>query len=134
MCDQFRYTHDEIARKLGKSRTVITETLSLSKMPEEIQELCRQADIVSKSMLLQVARQDTTEEMRELIRRIGGQRITREEARRFNREDRSPRRAKHFTFAYEPEDDAFRFRVTFRKPRIDRDELIETRERILATV
>jgi len=29
-----RYTHEEIARKLGKSRTVITEALSLNRMPE----------------------------------------------------------------------------------------------------
>ena len=35
LCDQFRYTHDEIARKLGKSRTVVTETLSLNRMPED---------------------------------------------------------------------------------------------------
>ena len=53
LCDQFRYTHEEIARKLGKSRTVITEALSLNRMPETVQERCRQADIESKSMLLQ---------------------------------------------------------------------------------
>jgi len=134
LCDQFRYTHDEIARKLGKSRTVITEALSLAKMPEEIQQRCRQADIQSKSMLLQIARQDSTAEMHRLIDRISGDGLTREQARQHNRDERPPRRAKHFTFRYEPEDDQFRFRVTFKKSRVERDELIETLERILANL
>ena len=58
----------------------------------------------------------------------------RDEARRFNREDKAPRRTKTFTFAYEPDDDTFRFRLTFAKPKINRDELIETLERILSNV
>ena len=134
LCDQFRYTHDEIARKLGKSRTVITETLSLHKIPDDVQEHCRQADIVSKSMLLQIARQDSPRQMHELIDRISGQGISREEARKFNREDKTPRRTKNFTFAYEPDDDSFRFRLTFTKPKVHRDELVRTLERILASV
>ena len=132
LCEQFRYTHDEIARKLGKSRTVITETLSLHKIPDDVQEHCRQADIVTKSMLLQIARQNSPQEMHELIDRISGQGISRDEARRFNRDDKAPRRLKNFTFAYEPDDDSFRFRLTFPKPQVHRDELIDTLERILA--
>ena len=134
LSEQFRYTHDEIARKLGKSRTVITETLSLNKMPEDVQERCRQADIVSKSMLLQIARQESPREMHELVDRISGHGINREEARRFKREDKPPRRAKNFTFAYEPDDDSFRLRLTFTKPRVHRDELVATLERILAGI
>ena len=93
LVEQFRYTHDEIARKLGKSRTVVTEMLALNRMPEEIQERCRQADIVSKSMLLQVVRQETLEEMHRLLDRIAGDGMSREEARRFNRDPRKGRAA-----------------------------------------
>ena len=134
LCDQFRYTHDEIARKLGKSRTVITETLSLNKMPAEIQERCRHADIVSRSMLLQIVRLEDAQAMRELVDRIAGEGINREEARRFKRDEQAPRRTRNFTFRYEPEDDAFRFQLTFHKPRVTRDELIETLERVLANL
>src|SRR5206468_639033 len=48
LCDQFGYTHDQLARKLGKSRPSITETLSLNRMPEPVQDICRQADITSR--------------------------------------------------------------------------------------
>ena len=39
------YTHEDMARKLGKSRTSITESLSLNNMPDEVRNLCRLADI-----------------------------------------------------------------------------------------
>src|SRR5688572_22674705 len=51
------YTHEDMARKLGKSRTAITESLSLNNMPEEIRNVCRLADITSRSTLLQIVRQ-----------------------------------------------------------------------------
>jgi ParB family chromosome partitioning protein len=132
LVEQFRYTHDEIARKLGKSRTVVTEMLALNRMPEEIQERCRQADIVSKSMLLQVVRQETLEEMHRLLDRIAGDGMSREEARRFNRTpEKAGRRAKNFTFRYRPHDSAFQFSMVFRKPQVERQELIAALQDVL---
>ncbi len=132
LCDQFRYTHEEIARKLGKSRTVITEALSLNRMPEDVQERCRQADIESKSMLLQIVRQDTTEAMHRLVDRITGEGITREEARQFHRagsgDERKPRR---FVFRYAPDDEAFQFSLSFPKPEVQKAELVSALQSIL---
>ena len=42
-------------------------------MPEEVRNLCRLADISSKSLLLQVVRQDTPEKMTALIEKIASQ-------------------------------------------------------------
>ena len=61
LVSEHAYTHEALAKKIGKSRTSITETLSLNAMPEEIRELCRLADIASKSLLLQIVRQETPE-------------------------------------------------------------------------
>ncbi len=125
LCDQFRYTHEEIARKLGKSRTVITEALSLNRIPDDVQERCRQADIQSKSMLLQIARQETVESMHRLVDRVTGDGMTRDEARRFNRDDaEAPKRPKKFIYRFKPEGDGFEIAMTFAKPEVDRVELI----------
>ena len=51
------YTHEMLAKKLGKSRVAVTESLALQAMPDEIKNLCRLADITSKSLLLQIVRQ-----------------------------------------------------------------------------
>jgi ParB family chromosome partitioning protein len=135
LCEQFRYTHDEIARKLAKSRTVITETLSLNRLPEEIRERCRQADITSTSMLLQIVRQPSLPEMHRLLDRIAADGIGREEARRFNREDDGPgRRRRNFTYRYAPEGEPFQVRLTFGKPRVDGWEVVAALEQVLASL
>jgi ParB family chromosome partitioning protein len=61
------YTHEDMARRLGKSRTAITESLALNNMPEEVKNLCRLADIHSKSLLLQIVRQGDPQKMVALI-------------------------------------------------------------------
>lgn len=131
LSDQFRYTHEEIAKKLGKSRTVITEILSLNRIPEEVQERCRQADIVSKSMLLQIVRLPTPEKMYAMIDKIHSEGMTREEARDYKREQRQTKR-RNFTFRFKPEDRDYRFTLTFARPEIERKELIQTLHEILA--
>jgi ParB family chromosome partitioning protein len=132
LCDQFRYTHEEIARKLGKSRTVITEALSLNRMPETVQERCRQADIESKSMLLQIVRQESEDAMHRLVDRITGEGITREQARRFNKSDApDERRPKRYVYRYAPEDDAFQFSLSFPRPNVQKAELVTALQSIL---
>ena len=64
LAQQCGYTHEDMARKLGKSRTAITESLSLNNMPEEVRNLCRLADITAKSTLLQIVRQADPQKMR----------------------------------------------------------------------
>jgi len=77
------YTHEDLAKRLGKSRTSVTESLSLTAMPSEVRKLCRLADIYSKSLILQVVRQQTPEKMVALVEHLtkGGAAATREEAR-----------------------------------------------------
>ena len=50
------HTHDSLARRVGKGRTSITETLALLNIPEEIREVCQASGIVSRRQLLRVAR------------------------------------------------------------------------------
>jgi ParB family chromosome partitioning protein len=125
LSSQFRYTHEEIARKLGKSRTVITEILSLNRIPEDVQERCRQADIMSKSMLLQIVRQESTADMHTLVDKITGEGLTREEARKFNRSENGQKaRRRNYTFNYRPEGKEFKFNMTFERQNVDKGEVI----------
>ena len=64
------YTHEDMARRLGKSRTSITESLSLNHMSDEVKNLCRLADISSKSLLLEIVRQGDPQKMVALIEKI----------------------------------------------------------------
>lgn len=126
------YTHEMLARKLGKSRTAVTESLSLHAMPDEVKNLCRLADISSKSLLLQIVRQSDPEKMAALVEKITtqGSPVTREEVRKATAKPK-PGRPKAFTFAYRPQHKHFSLKLSFRKGKAERQEVIDALESIL---
>jgi ParB family chromosome partitioning protein len=133
LATQFEYTHEDVARKIGRARSSVTETLSLRNIPEALRNKCVEHGILSKSVLLQVARQPNEKKMVEMLNRILQGGLTRDEARRERREEQTgPQRPQPFIFQFEPEGEAFRFRIQFKKSHVSRDELVETLRGILA--
>jgi ParB family chromosome partitioning protein len=101
-------------------------------MPEDIKNLCRLADISSKSLLLQIVRQSDPEKMAALIEKIvsqGG--ATRAEVRKETAKPK-PGRPKAFVFNYRPTSRAFNLKLRFKKGQVDRQEIISALEAILA--
>ncbi|HVH27308.1 MAG TPA: ParB/RepB/Spo0J family partition protein [Vicinamibacterales bacterium] len=126
------YTHEDLARRLGKSRTSITESLSLTAMPEEVRNLCRLADISAKSLLLQVVRQETPEKMTRLVEKIASQGggVTRQQLREAVATPKAGR-PKQYVFAYRPPTKAFNLKLRFAKSRVTREEVIEALQAII---
>lgn len=122
LCERFGYTHEEVARKVGKSRSTVTEALSIAAIPDDIRDLCRQADVSAKSMLLQIVRQPDEEGMRRLAKQITSRGLTREDAREVRRQESGPRVApevKPYTFKYVSPKKDFSLEVRFRKSNVD---------------
>jgi len=136
LAERCAYTHEDLAKRLGKSRTAITESLALAAMPPEVRNLCRLADISSKSLLLQIVRQQTPQKMIALIEQLtrdGGAGATREQARKVAAKTQ-PKvgRPKAFIFQYRPPTKTFQMRLQFRKGDVDRTEIIAALEGIIA--
>lgn len=71
LAGEFNLTHEEIARTVSKSRTRITEALSLKRIPESIRIECQKADPpVPRETLYLMARQETPEKMRALLQSV----------------------------------------------------------------
>jgi ParB family chromosome partitioning protein len=135
LAEQFAYTHEDIARKIARARSSVTETLSLRNIPESIRRDCIESGIVSKSLLLQIARQPNEKKMAETVDRILQGGLTRDEARRERREESvAGPRPQPFIFNYQPESEAFRVRIQFRKSSVSRQELIATLRNIVASL
>ncbi|HVC18918.1 MAG TPA: ParB/RepB/Spo0J family partition protein [Vicinamibacterales bacterium] len=131
LADRCGYTHEDLARRLGKSRTSITESLSIAVMPEDVRQLCRLADISSKSLLLQIVRQADVGKMMALVEKIASQGgATRQQVRAETAKPR-PGRPKAFVFKFRPPSKAFNLRMQFSKGRVNRDEIISALEAIL---
>lgn len=86
---KFSYTHEEIAKKIGKSRTTVTESMTIAGIPESIRAKCLQSNVSAKSVLLEIARQFDEPAMHSFVGSIGGQSLRRDEIRRAARNKNS---------------------------------------------
>jgi len=125
------YTHEDLAKRLGKSRTSITESLSLNAMPPEVRKICRLAGINGKSVLLQIVRQGDAQKMLGLVEKIASQGGTTREQVRQQTQAPKPGRPKAFVFAFKPQNKAFNLRLSFNKKSASKDEIISALEAIL---
>src|SRR5437588_9787551 len=126
LCERFGYTHEDVARKVGKSRSTVTEALSIATIPEAIRKVCRKADINSKSLLLQIVRQPDDESMRTIAEQIAEQGLTRDGARKARRAYVDPTGASEpYVYRYEAPGREFKVEVKFKRPNISAEELFE---------
>ena len=132
LAEVFDYTHDDIAQKIGRARSSVTETLSLRAIPESLRRRCVERGVVSKSLLLQVARQPNERKMSEAVARILAGGLTRDEARRERRDEKSAGpRPQPYLFNFEPEDRSFKLRIQFLRSHVARQELIQSLRSVL---
>lgn len=127
LCDKFLYTHDEIARKLSKSRSSITETLTLNNIPIELRDICTESGITARSTLLQIARQPGPEAMVKMIDTIKRSGLTRDDVRKLKTDDKKHvKRPKGFIFRFKPQDNKFNLNIRFRRSEVSKSEIIAT--------
>jgi ParB family transcriptional regulator, chromosome partitioning protein len=62
LMEEYGYTQEEVAEKVGKARTTVTSTLALNRLPERIRAEGATSDKASKSLLIEVARLGSEEE------------------------------------------------------------------------
>jgi ParB family chromosome partitioning protein len=135
LAEHFEYTHEDIAKKIAKARSSVTETMSLRVIPEALRKLCIEKGIVSKSLLLQIARQPNEKKMVEAIQRIAQAGLTRDEARRERQDEKNAGpRPQPFIFNFRPDNEAFKLRIQFRKSNVSRAELIDTLRNLIETL
>jgi len=129
---RFNLTHEVIARKIGKSRINITETITLGRIPESIRDLCLKNNITSKSILIEIARIQDSGEMQAFVEEIISKGMSRSDIRnRKRQENEYEKRSKPFIFKYNPENKSFRLNLTFKKTQVDKSEIIQALMKII---
>lgn len=126
------YTHEQIASAVGKSRVVVTEALSLLQMPARVRDAVQALGLTSKSMLLEVLKAKSEDEMVQLVEQIANRGLSRDDLRRQKqRAVGGGARRKPFVFQFAAPDKSFRLSLKFRRSQVEQDELIEALEQIL---
>lgn len=136
LCLKFGYTHEEVARKIGKSRSTITEALSISNIPKVIREQCRRADINTKSLLLQIVRQPDESTMQTFVDEIIMRGMTREDARNLRREANLIKKPQQtpYVFRYSSPEDDYKLEIKFKRTQVDANEVMNVLRRVLSEV
>src|SRR5881394_1345843 len=119
---KFDYTHEKISQVLGKSRTTVTEALTLNEIPDRIRAMCREAGISNKSVLVQIARAGNEQAMIEALKRVAAGEVSREDLRK--KAAKGAGRPKHFTYKFKDKSLPFTLNLAFRKAKVEKDEII----------
>lgn len=124
---KFGYTHERISQVIGKSRITVTETLLINEIPDRIRAMCREAGIANKSLLIQIARAGSEQAMMEVLRRVAaGENVRKKPAAK------KAGRPKNYTFQLKDKSLPFTLNLAFRKPDVDKREIIEAVRAVLA--
>jgi ParB family chromosome partitioning protein len=132
LCERFGYTHEDVARKVGKSRSTVTEALSIAGLPEVIREKCRRADIGAKSLLLQIVRQPHVEAMHDILDEITTQGLNRDGARAARKSKQEDKKAPEnkskkepYVYTFRSGDGEYLLELKFRRSDVERRQVIE---------
>ena len=131
---KFGYTHEKIAQVIGKSRTTITETLSINDIPDRIRAMCREAGISNKSVLVQVARAGSEEAMEQFVRAFAAGELSRDDLRKQTAAKPEPKKAgrpKNYTFTLKDKALPFSLNLAFKKANVEKSEVIDAVRELL---
>lgn len=133
LAENHSYTHEEIASSVGKSRTVITESLSLLQMPARVRDTVQALAITSKSLLLEVLKARTEPEMIDLLEEVARRGLNRDDLRQRLRRggDTKGGRRRPYVFRFKSPDRSYSLALTFRQSEVDKEDLIRALEKIL---
>lgn len=132
LAERHSYTHEEIAEAVGKSRTVITEGLSLLQMPPRVRDTVQALGLTSKSLLLEVLKAGDEAEMIELLEEVARRGLNRDDLRQRLRRDKGRAgRRKPYTFRFRSPDKTYSLSLVFRQSEVDKDDLVRALEQIL---
>ena len=129
--DRCGLTHQQIAERLGKSRTYITKTLALRKLPEALRRELVEAGGVGREQLVLIAQQPDEEAMWRLWRAMSEGRSDVRSLRRAARPG-AERRARGTTVTLRAEALAATVTVRFRRSRVSNEEIVRALEEAIA--
>ena len=134
LADIYGYNHAQVAQKIGKARSTITETMNLSKIPIKIRQLCSEYDIKSRTTLIEISKQKTDEDMHTLIREIKDRDLKREDTRELSKKIKGTEiKVKRYVYNYRGKGpNYYKLRIEFKKQDVKKDEIISILEEILS--
>lgn len=132
LADIYGYNHDQIAKKIGKARSTITEILSIGKIPKEIRTLCNEFNIRSRGTLIEIAKQKNRDDMYRLVTQVKQRDLRREDTRDLSKQIKGKiKKPDKFIYNYQKKDRSCRVKIEFKKTKVTKEEIISLLEEMI---
>lgn len=132
LTELYGYNHEQIAKKIGKARSTVTEIINISKIPKEIRNLCDESQIKSRSTIIEIAKQSSKENMYRLIGEIKKRELKREDTRELSKLIKGKvRKEKGFIYKFVEKNKKFKLKIEFKEKDITNEEVINILENII---
>lgn len=130
------YTHEQIAKAVGRSRASVTESLGLLSIPAELRRTAEALGVGAKSALIEIAKAGDPRRMKALLEKAGAQGLSRDDLRRAARQKPggSSGRRQPYTFKFRSPDKKYSLNLTFRQSTVEKTDLIRALEQILEEI
>jgi ParB family chromosome partitioning protein len=134
LAERHEYTHEEIAAAVAKSRTVVTESLSLLQMPPRVRDTVQALAITSKSLLLEVLKAGDEQQMIDLLEEVARRGLNRDDLRQRLRREKPGKtgRRRPYVFRFKAPDRRYSLALTFRQSEVDKGDLVRALEQVLS--
>jgi ParB family chromosome partitioning protein len=90
LMDHYQYTQESLGKVVGKAQATVSNMLNLNKLPEQIKKEYSTSNTVSKSLLMEIARQENPQEQLRLWDAIKSGGVTVRATREAKKEKRQP--------------------------------------------
>jgi len=132
LTELYGYNHEQIAKKIGKARSTVTEIINISKIPKEIRNLCDESQIKSRSTIIEIAKQSSKENMYRLIGEIKKRELKREDTRELSKLIKGKaKKEKGFIYKFVEKNKKFKLKIEFKEKDITNEEVINILENII---
>jgi ParB family transcriptional regulator, chromosome partitioning protein len=130
LAEIYGYTHEEIAKKIGKSRVTVTELIRITDLPMEIKQKCLQLAINSKTFLLELTKLEDPEKMTDILSQYSQNSFSRDTIK----EQRKKQVSKNFKFNFVSEDKNIKINFNLRKEKVDKESILAVLEQLILDI
>ena len=130
LAEIYGYSHEEIAKKIGKSRVTISELIRITDLPIDIKQKCLEMAINSKTFLLELTKLEDPEKMAAILRQYSKKSFSRDEIK----QQRKKQISKIFKFNFVSEDKNIKINFHCQQKKVDKEKIIVILERLIMDI
>jgi ParB family chromosome partitioning protein len=130
LAEIYGYSHEEIAKKIGKSRVTVSELIRITDLPMDIKQKCLEMAINSKTFLLELTKIENPEKMAAILRQYSQKSFSRDEIK----QQRIKQTSKIFKFNFVSEDKSIKINFHCQQEKVDKENIIAVLERLILDI